>query len=205
MFELTTTEQALLLAGSFLLFTVLESIIPLLRIKYKKVRHTGINLFFILTSIVVSLPFAFIAVHASNWTQEQSFGLLNLVYLPDWIYVLAGLMLLDFLTNYLPHYVQHKVKWMWKFHLVHHTDTWVDASTANRHHPGETFISMLFLIAAIFITGAAPWLIILQQFIAAAFSQFTHANILLNSKLDHIISLFFILPNMYKVHHHHSQ
>lgn len=65
MVELTTTEQALLLAGSFLFFTVLENVIPLLRMKYKRIRHTGINLFFILTSVVVSLPFAFLAVHSS--------------------------------------------------------------------------------------------------------------------------------------------
>ena len=177
MIELTTTQQALLLAGSFLFFTVLEGIIPLLRTKYKRFRHTGINLFFIVTSIIVSLPFAFLAVHSSKWVTEHQFGLLNVANLPGWLYIILGMMMLDFLTSYLPHFIQHKIKWMWKFHLVHHTDTWVDTSTANRHHPGETVISMLFLIAAIFITGAPAWLVILQQFIAAAFSQFTHANI----------------------------
>lgn len=205
MVELTTTEQAMLLAGSFLFFTFLESIIPLLQIKYRKIRHTGINLFFIVTSVIVSLPFAFLAVHSSDWAQRNNFGMLNIVKLPFWLYLIAGIMMLDFLTSYLPHFIQHKVRWMWKFHLVHHTDTWVDASTANRHHPGETLISMLFLIAAIFITGAAPWLVILHQFIAAGFSQFTHANISLHRKVDDVISWVFISPNIHKVHHHHTQ
>ena len=205
MVELTTTEQALLLAGTFLFFTVLESVIPLLRVKYKRIRHTGINLFFILTSVIVSIPFAFLAVYCSKWVMQHEVGLLNLVQLPAWLYIFGGLALLDFLTSYLPHFIQHKVRWMWKFHLVHHTDTWVDTSTANRHHPGETVISMLFLIGAIFIVGAPAWLVILHQFIAAAFSQFTHANISLPRKLDKAISWVFVSPNMHKVHHHHTQ
>lgn len=205
MFELTTTDQALLLAGSFLFFTVLEEIIPLLQTKYKRIRHTGINLFFIVTSIIVSLPFAFLAVHCSSWVMTNKVGALNFFDLPMFLYIIVGIMMLDFLTSYLPHYVQHKVKWMWKFHLVHHTDTWVDTSTANRHHPGETVISMLFLIAAIFIVGAPAWLVLLHQFVAAAFSQFAHANISLPKKIDNAISWVFISPNMHKVHHHHTQ
>lgn len=205
MVELTTTEQGLLLAGSFLFFTLLEGIIPLLQMKYKRIHHTGINLSFIITSIIVSLPFAFLAVHSSDWAIRHQVGILNMLQLPGWLYVLSGLMMLDFLTSYLPHFVQHKIKWMWKFHLVHHTDNWVDTSTANRHHPGETVISMLFLIGAIFLTGASAWLVILHQFIAAAFSQFTHANISLPPKLDNAISWVFISPNMHKVHHHHQQ
>jgi sterol desaturase/sphingolipid hydroxylase (fatty acid hydroxylase superfamily) len=205
MIELTTTEQALLLAGSFLFFTILESVIPLLRMRYKRIRHAGINLFFILTSIIVSIPFAFFAVHSSNWMTEHEFGLLNIFNLPTWLYVIAGFLMLDFLSSYLAHYVQHKIKWMWKFHLVHHTDNWVDTSTANRHHPGEIIISMIFLIAAIFVTGAPAWLVLLHQIVSTTFSQFTHANISLPSKIDKAISYIFISPNMHKVHHHHTQ
>ena len=205
MVELTTTEQALLLAGSFVFFTVLENVIPLLRMKYKRVRHTGINLFFILTSIVVSLPFAFLAVLSSEWVMKHQVGVLNLIQVPGLLYILLGIAMFDFLTSYLPHFIQHKIKWMWKFHLVHHTDAWVDTSTSNRHHPGETVISMLFLVAAIFIVGAPAWLVILHQFLASAFSQFTHANISLPQKLDTAISWILISPNMHKVHHHHTQ
>jgi sterol desaturase/sphingolipid hydroxylase (fatty acid hydroxylase superfamily) len=122
-----------------------------------------------------------------------------------WAYVIAGVVMLDFITSYLPHYIQHKVKCMWKFHLVHHTDAWVDISTANRHHPGETVISMIFLFAGIFITGAPVWLVLLHQFVASAFSQFIHANISLPEKIDNAISWDFISPNMHKVHHHNRQ
>jgi sterol desaturase/sphingolipid hydroxylase (fatty acid hydroxylase superfamily) len=205
MIELTTGQQALLLTASFLFFTLLEGFIPLLQMKYKRIRHAGINVLFILLSVIVTIPFAFLAVHSSNWVTKHHFGLLNLVELPIWLYIILGIMMLDFISGYMPHLVQHKVKWMWKFHLVHHTDNWVDTSTANRHHPGETVISLVFLIVAIFLTGAPVWLVLLNQFIAAAFSQFVHANISLPPKIDHLISFIFISPNMHKVHHHHLQ
>ena len=205
MIELTTTQQALLLTASFLFFTLLEGVIPLLRMRYKKIRHAAINFLFILLSILVTVPFAFLAIHSSDWVTKHDIGLLNLVELPSWLYILLGIMMLDFFSGYMPHLVQHKVKWMWKFHLIHHTDNWVDTSTANRHHPGETIISLLFLIAAIFITGAPAWLVLLNQFIAAAFSQFVHANISIVPKIDYLVSWIFISPNMHKVHHHHMQ
>jgi len=31
---------------------------------------------------------------------------------------------------------------MWRFHMVHHSDTEVDATTGTRHHPGDYFIEM---------------------------------------------------------------
>jgi sterol desaturase/sphingolipid hydroxylase (fatty acid hydroxylase superfamily) len=48
-----------------------------------------------------------------------------------------GLLLLDLIGAYLVHFVEHKTKFLWRFHLIHHTDTWVDTTSANRHHPGK--------------------------------------------------------------------
>ena len=45
----------------------------------------------------------------------------------------AGLLLLDLVGAYAIHFIQHKIKWLWKFHMVHHADTHVDTTTANRH------------------------------------------------------------------------
>lgn len=205
LFNLTMWQEALLLTGSFLFFSLLETIIPLLKFDYKRIRHAGINLFFILTTLIVSFPIALLAVQISQWATTHHFGALNLVALPSWLYIVTGLMMLDFFGGYLPHYVQHKVRWMWRFHLIHHTDTNVDTSTANRHHPGESIISMLFLLPAVFLTGAPTWLVILYQLFATAFAQFTHANILLPSWIDNAISWLFISPNMHKVHHHYTQ
>ena len=197
--------RSLIIAGGLVFFWMMESIIPLFRFKYYKVRHAGLNLFFTLTTIVINFIFAFGITRTSDWAVRENFGLLHLVQLPRWLYILVGLMLLDLISAYWIHYIQHKVKWMWKFHLVHHTDTWVDTTTANRHHPGESVFRAVFTLIAVFVSGAPAWLVLLYQTLSAALSQFNHANIRIPKWLDNFIGWFIVSPDMHKVHHHYTQ
>jgi sterol desaturase/sphingolipid hydroxylase (fatty acid hydroxylase superfamily) len=130
---------------------------------------------------------------------------LNLMAMPVWLYTLLGLMILDLIGSWLIHWIEHKVKWMWKFHLVHHTDTWVDTTTANRHHPVESVFRALFTFIAVVISGAPIWLIFLYQFLSVLFSQFNHANISLPKWFDNILAWIIVSPGMHKVHHHYQQ
>ena len=56
------------------------------------------------------------------------------------ILIIIGLMLLDLIGAWLIHWIEHNVKWMWKFHIIHHTDKEVDVTTGLRHHPGLSLI-----------------------------------------------------------------
>ena len=47
-------------------------------------------------------------------------------------------------------------------------------------------------------------MVFLYQSLSVAFSQFNHANINISEKVDYLISLVFVSPNMHKVHHHHK-
>jgi len=132
-------HRALILAGGISFFWLAESAIPLFRFSYHKWKHAGVNLFFTATTIVVNFALAFLLVKAGDYVVQNKFGLLYIFPLPNWLFLLAGLLLLDLVGAWLVHYVEHKVKWMWKFHMVHHADTHVDTTTANRHHPGESF------------------------------------------------------------------
>ena len=119
------------------------------------------------------------------------------------IYALLGLLLLDLIGAYFAHWVQHSIPVLWKFHLIHHTDVFVDTTTANRHHPGESLIRFACTILAVLIAGAPMWLVFLYQSLSVVFSQFNHANIQLPKKLDTFISFFIVSPDMHKVHHHY--
>lgn len=197
-------HRSLILAGGITIFWLLENAIPLFQMKYKKWNHAGINLFFTFTTIIVNFVLAFILLQASDFAVKNNFGVLEwLPELPLWLYALIGLLLLDLIGAYLAHLVQHKTKWMWRFHLIHHTDTWIDTTTANRHHPGESVIRFVFTVAAVLISGAPMWLVFLYQSLSVVFSQFNHANISLPEKLDYFISYFIVSPNMHKVHHHY--
>ena len=203
--SISPLTRSLILAGGLVLFWILEGIIPLFRMRYRKFRHAGINIFFTLTTVVVNFAFAYLIVLASAWAVEKQFGLLYLVKLPLWLFILLGLMIMDLISAYWIHYIQHQTKWMWKFHLIHHTDTWVDTTTANRHHPGESVFRAAFTLLAVVVTGAPMWMMFLYQTLSAAFSQFNHANISIPRRLDNMLSWFIVSPNMHKVHHHNSQ
>jgi sterol desaturase/sphingolipid hydroxylase (fatty acid hydroxylase superfamily) len=40
------------------------------------------------------------------------------------------------LLDYIYHRAMHNVPFLWRFHLVHHTDNQMDVSTTLREHPG---------------------------------------------------------------------
>jgi sterol desaturase/sphingolipid hydroxylase (fatty acid hydroxylase superfamily) len=199
-----TSHRSLILAGGITLFWLIENAFPLFKFDYKKWQHAGINIFMTLTTILVNFSLAFILLKTSDWTIANNFGvLLWLPQMPLWLYALIGLLLLDLIGAYLVHLVEHKVKFLWRFHLIHHTDTWVDTTSGNRHHPGESVIRFLFTTLGVLIVGSPMWMVFMYQTISVVSTQFTHANISLPKKLDAFLSYFIVSPNMHKVHHHY--
>lgn len=196
-------QRTIILAGGFVLMWMIETWIPLFKNNTKKIGHTGVNLFFTLTTIVVNFLFAVLLIKASDFTVSHHFGILYLVSLPLWLHVILGLLLLDLIGAYWIHWLGHKVKWMWKFHAIHHTDPHVNTTTALRHHPGESVFRAIFLIIAILIAGVPVGIVMLYQSCSALFSQFNHANISLPGWLDRSMQWVIVSPNMHKVHHHY--
>ena len=198
-------QRSLLVAGGLLFFWVIEGFMPLFRFRYNKFRHAGLNLFFTLTTVLVNFAFAVLIVKGSDYTSHHKIGLLYIFNLPLWLFILTGLMFLDLISSWFIHWIQHQVKWMWKFHIVHHADTWVDTTTANRHHPGESVFRAVFTLIAVIVSGAPVWLVFGYQFLSVLFSQFNHANISLPKWLDNALSWIIVSPDMHKVHHHYTQ
>ncbi len=202
---ISSLHRTLILWGGLSLFYILEYLIPLIRFNYKKLRHAGVNIFFTLTTMVINFLLAFIIERTTAFTSSHHFGAVYLIPLPLWAIMLEGVLLLDLIGAYAIHYIEHKIKWMWKFHLIHHADTHVDTTTANRHHPGESVFRFFFTWLAVFIVGAPFWIVMLYQSISVVLSQFNHANIKLPAQIDTFISFIFVSPNMHKVHHHYVQ
>ena len=129
-------------------------------------------------------------------------GFIYLFDFPLFVEVIICLLILDLVGAYLVHLVEHKVPWMWKFHVVHHSDENVDVTTGLRHHPGETVFRILFTILGIYVSGASIGIVMLYQSISVLFAHLTHANVGLPQTLERVISYVFVTPNMHKVHHH---
>lgn len=198
-------QRSLILAGGLLFFWIIEGFVPLVRFRYRRLRHAGLNLFFTLTTVVVNFAFASLIIRAADYSTVHHTGLLYLFPLPLWLFTLTGLLVLDLIGAWLIHWLHHQVKWLWKFHLVHHSDHWVDTTTANRHHPGESVFRALFTLIAVVVAGTPVWLVFLYQSLSAVFSQFNHANICLPKWLDRALAWFIVSPDMHKVHHHYRR
>lgn len=198
-----SAHRSLILVSGITFFWLLEYAAPLFRFDYKKFRHAWPNIFFTLTTIVVNFVLAFILLKTSDWTVANDFGLLQWLDLPLWATVILGVMLLDLIGAWLAHWVQHKIKPLWMFHLIHHTDNHVDTTTANRHHPGESVIRFIFTTLGVLVLGAPIGIIMLYQSLSVVFSQFNHANVELPKKVDDVVSWFIVSPDMHKVHHHY--
>lgn len=199
-----SSHRALILAGGIAFFWLVETAVPLFKFSYNKWQHAGINIFFTVTTMIVNFCLALILLKAADWATESHFGILN--WLPEfniWVYTILGLLLLDLIGAYLIHLIEHKVKFLWRFHLIHHTDTWIDTTSANRHHPGESVLRFIFTTLGVLIVGSPMWMVFLYQTLSVVATQFSHANITLPKKLDKFLSYVIVSPDMHKVHHHY--
>ena len=191
-----------ILLGGIVLFWILEGIVPLYSFNYKKINHALINIFFTMTTAVIGFGFAFLLLKSTIIVNENNIGFIHLFDFPILIEIIVCLLLLDLVGAYLVHFIEHKIPWMWKFHLIHHTDMHVDVTTGLRHHPGETVFRIIFTILGVYISGASIGIVMLYQSISVLFAHITHANIDVPRKIDNVLSFIFVTPNMHKIHHH---
>jgi len=103
--------------------------------------------------------------------------------------LLIAIMALDLFAQYGIHYLLHKIPFLWKFHMIHHSDTHVDATTGTRHHPGDYVTREIAALFAIVLFGIPLAYYIFYRILTVFFSYFTHANIVIPRWLDQPLSL----------------
>jgi sterol desaturase/sphingolipid hydroxylase (fatty acid hydroxylase superfamily) len=173
---------------------------------YKKWKHAYLNGKFILIGIIPQFITGLFFVKIMQWTLVHHFGLLyHLPYMNHpFILFIISFVLLDF-GEYVYHVIMHKIDSLWKFHAVHHCDTNVDVSTTLREHPCENLIRNIFTLIWIFFSGALFWTVFLRQIIQITSNLLVHMNYKLPDKLDTVLGVVFITPNLHHVHHHYQK
>ncbi|SPE77160.1 Fatty acid hydroxylase superfamily protein [Flavobacterium columnare] len=200
-----SSHRSLILFGGIAFFWILESGFPRFQFQYNKSEHALLNLFFTFTTIIVNFLLAILLFKSSIWNTQNHFGILHWFSITNLgLQCIIGLLVMDFIGAYLPHYLQHKIKFLWRFHLIHHTDTWLDTTSANRHHPGESIFRFLFTALAVLFTGAPIWLFFMYQSCSVILSQFNHSNIQFPNWLNSLLALVLITPKMHRIHHHYQ-
>jgi sterol desaturase/sphingolipid hydroxylase (fatty acid hydroxylase superfamily) len=119
---------------------------------------------------------------------------------PAWLRELVAVVLLDY-TLYVWHVLVHRVPWLWRFHLAHHVDRDLDASTGLRFHAGELAASVPWRAAQIAAIGVSPRALAVWQTLTIASVLFHHSNARLGARSERVLSWIVATPKMHAIHH----
>jgi sterol desaturase/sphingolipid hydroxylase (fatty acid hydroxylase superfamily) len=146
----------------------------------------------------VALPSSALAVAAL--ATEDGWGLLPHAGLPEWVTVLAGVVLLD-LVIYFQHVLFHSVPALTRLHAAHHADPDFDLTTGIRFHPLEIVLSTLIKFAAIAALGTPVLAVLVFELLLNATAMFNHANVSLPRWLEPWVRGVLVTPDMHRTHH----
>lgn len=163
--------------------------------------HTGRNLVVAgLAAATVHTLEAPVVMPLARLAESRRWGIVGRLQGPSWLRDLTAVVLLDY-TLYLWHILVHKMPWLWRFHLVHHVDLDLDASTGLRFHAGEIAASIPWRAAQIIAIGVTPRALTLWQSLTIASVLFHHSNTKFDERSERVLSWIVATPKMHAIHH----
>jgi len=191
-------QFAAIFGGMVVLF-LLESFIPRKKLEADQtvrwLSNIGLalfNYFFLLFYIL------FVMSLVAKYAPQSPF--LQSLKLTDITMFMIVLLIMEFIYYWL-HRVYHKVSLLWRIHAVHHTDTEVDVTTSQRHHPFEMVLSSLVITPVILFLGAPLMLIAVYNLVNLAANLITHSNIKVPEKFERRLRFIIVTPDFHRVHH----
>jgi len=151
-------------------------------------------------SFILWLVFPIAALGLAAFSQEQGWGLLNYFQINHMTAIIISVIFLDFVI-YLQHVLVHAVPILWRLHRVHHADLDYDVTTGSRFHTIEILFSMLIKFSAIIVLGPPVVAVLIFEVLLNVTAMFNHSNVRLPLKLDKVLRLFIVTPDMHRVHH----
>jgi len=187
--------------SALLILTSWEFLFPRIKRKFvRKTRWIHNYLLAFLDIVMLRVIFPILPVGVALLAKENSWGLFNLLNIPEILAIILGVLLLDFVI-YLQHTLFHTLPLLWRIHMMHHTDLDLDVSTGLRFHPFEHLLSMLIKISAVVLFGTPVLAVIIFEIVLNVVSMFNHSNIYLPVRLDRLIRKVIVTPDMHRVHH----
>ncbi len=135
---------------------------------------------------------------------------LDAYYGPIWLSFVTFL-LIDF-SAFLSHFLRHKIKTFWRFHMIHHLATSLTPFTKTRQHPLDYLFNEIF--SAVFVSLGYIILILKVKiygtpdiYINPIVYNVIFFNIIIHLRHSHIrigygrLSYMFISPYMHQIHH----
>jgi sterol desaturase/sphingolipid hydroxylase (fatty acid hydroxylase superfamily) len=193
-------HNAALLLSAMGLLALIETLLPLVRMRAGRERRRLPNVALIALTLACNFAFNAGAVLVSAWLAPLGPGLLSGSGLPGIALVAIGIAALDGST-YACHRLLHRLPLLWRVHRVHHSDPRVDVTTTLRQHPLEGLVRIGFVMAPAWALGVPPGTVALYRSVSALIGLAEHMNVRLWEALDRALALVICTPNMHKLHH----
>ena len=187
--------------GIFLIMALLEAGLPRRELKNGRLKRWPTNWgFILLDSLLVRLIFPIGGVGLALLAEERGWGLFGALGWSGWVAGVITFLALD-LAVWFQHLVSHKVPLFWRIHRVHHADSEMDATTALRFHPIEILLSFVWKGLVIVALGGPVEAVLIFEIVLNASAVFGHANVRIPAKLDWLLRLLVVTPDMHRIHH----
>ena len=190
-----------LFVGAFGLLWLLERRRPLRKETEPKLQRTGRNLVVAgLAAVSLQLVERPAIQPLTLLVQRRRWGLLKVFRLPASLEVILAVVLMDY-TLHLWHALMHRVPALWRFHLPHHVDLDLDASTALRFHGGELSIATGWRALQVLLIGVSPLSLSVWQTFVLLSVLFHHSNVDISFEVEQKLNRIFVTPRMHGIHH----
>jgi len=155
---------------------------------------------FAINFVLVRFALGGAAYATAEYAAERGWGLLHDVSLSWPVDFVVEFLFLD-LALYLQHVLTHALPFLWRLHIVHHSDLDFDATTAMRFHPVEVLISVFLRIGVVAAMGIAPSTVLAFEVVVFCATLFNHSNVKIPPVTDMRIRTVVITPDFHRTHH----
>ena len=187
--------------GVFAVMAAWELAAPRRQLRQSKIVRWYANLgIVVLNTGLARIVFPLAPVAVAIVAAERGWGFLHVMEVPFWAAVVIAVVILDF-AIYIQHIMVHAVPVLWRLHRMHHADLDFDVTTGARFHPVEIILSVAIKMAVIVLIGAPAVAVLIFEVVLNATAMFNHSNVSLPLRLDRVLRLFVVTPDMHRVHH----
>ena len=145
-------------------------------------------------SVVSGLLIVSFGVGVIYWAYENRIATVGFEW---WAFVLC--FVLDDLRFYWSHRIQHRSRWFWACHVVHHSSEYYNFSTALRQPWTGQFTGLVLLAVPLCFVGFHPALIAFCASLNLVYQFFLHTEAV--GRLPRWIEAVFNTPSHHRVHH----
>ena len=187
--------------GTFIVSVLWEAVRPRRRVNETSVARWGHNITLSLVNQVLVYWLSVAATLAvAWWAARTGTGLLTRFDTGFGVALVTTALAFELLA-YLLHRLLHRVRWLWRIHAVHHSDTELDFTTTYRNHPLEVVLVALATLPVTALLGPPVAVVVAYQMTRASVNILAHSNIYLPESLDRWLRYLIVTPDFHRCHH----